>query len=75
MMLGYKIEGRVDTPFMVIKAMENSASHELPALGWENHTSSVQVEEIAGGHFSMLYKNFATEIAALLQQFIIELTE
>lgn len=75
MMLGYKIEGAVDTPFMVIKAMEDPTSHELPALGWENHTTSVQVEEIDGGHFSMLYKNFAIEIAGLLQQFITELTE
>jgi thioesterase domain-containing protein/aryl carrier-like protein len=75
MMLGYKIEGTVDTPFILIKAMDEPASHKLPALGWENHTASVQVEEIEGGHFTMLYKNFATEIASLLQQFISELTE
>jgi len=75
MMLHYTIEGRVDAPFILIKAMQERVPHEFPALGWENHTRSLQVEEIDGGHFTMLYKNFATEIAVLLQQFIVELTE
>ncbi|MCQ9637621.1 amino acid adenylation domain-containing protein [Chryseobacterium sp. WG23] len=75
MMLGHAIEDKIDTPLIIIKAAENRVSHELPALGWENHSTSVQVAEVAGDHFTMLYKKSAVEIATLVQQFIVELAE